>query len=91
MLYEVITVDSAFEAYMKDPINSIYCIGSVVGPHPFPMMVRDFQRIIGIEAKDQFFEMTGELVITSYSIHYTKLYETWSGSTGHLCIFTTPR
>ncbi len=54
-------VDSAFEAYMKDPINSIYCIGSVVGPHPFPMMVRDFQRIIGIEAKDQFFEMTGEL------------------------------
>ena len=54
-------VDSAFEAYLKDPITSIYCIGSVVGPHPFPMMVRDFQRVIGIEAKDQFFEMTGEL------------------------------
>lgn len=54
-------VDSAFEAYMKDPINTIYCIGSVVGPHPFPMMVRDFQRIVGIEAKEQFFDMTGEL------------------------------
>jgi tryptophan synthase beta chain len=54
-------VDSAFEAYLKDPINSIYCIGSVVGPHPFPMMVRDFQRIVGIEAREQFFEMTGEL------------------------------
>lgn len=54
-------VDSAFEAYLKDPINSIYCIGSVVGPHPFPMMVRDFQRIVGIEARDQFLEMTGEL------------------------------
>ncbi len=54
-------VDSAFEAYLKDPINTIYCIGSVVGPHPFPMMVRDFQRIIGIEAREQFFEMTGEL------------------------------
>jgi tryptophan synthase beta chain len=53
-------VDSAFEAYMKDPITSIYCIGSVVGPHPFPMMVRDFQRVVGIEAKEQFFEMTGE-------------------------------
>ncbi len=53
-------VDSAFEAYLKDPVNSIYCIGSVVGPHPFPMMVRDFQRVIGIEAKEQFFEMTGE-------------------------------
>ncbi|MDP3913748.1 MAG: tryptophan synthase subunit beta [Bacteroidota bacterium] len=54
-------VDSAFLAYLEDPINSIYCIGSVVGPHPFPMMVRDFQRVVGIEAKEQFFEMTGEL------------------------------
>jgi tryptophan synthase beta chain len=54
-------VDSAFEAYLKDPINSIYCIGSVVGPHPFPMMVRDFQRVVGIEAREQFLEMTGEL------------------------------
>jgi tryptophan synthase beta chain len=54
-------VDSAFEAYLVDPINSIYCIGSVVGPHPFPMMVRDFQRVVGIEAREQFMEMTGEL------------------------------
>ncbi|OHD81539.1 MAG: tryptophan synthase subunit beta, partial [Spirochaetes bacterium RIFOXYC1_FULL_54_7] len=53
-------VDSAFGAYMQDPENSIYCIGSVVGPHPFPMMVREFQRVVGIEAKEQFFEMTGE-------------------------------
>lgn len=54
-------VDAAFEAYLKDPKNSIYCIGSVVGPHPFPMMVRDFQHVVGIEAREQFFEMTGEL------------------------------
>ena len=54
-------VDSAFEVYLKDPNNSLYCIGSVVGPHPFPMMVRDFQHIVGIEARDQFFEMTGEM------------------------------
>ncbi len=54
-------VDSAFESYLKDPVNTIYCIGSVVGPHPFPMMVRDFQRVVGIEAREQFFEMTGEL------------------------------
>ena len=54
-------VDSAFEAYLKDPINSIYCIGSVVGPHPFPMLVRDFQHVIGVEAREQFLEMTGEL------------------------------
>jgi tryptophan synthase beta chain len=39
----------------------MYCIGSVVGPHPFPMMVRDFQRVVGIEAREQFMDMTGEL------------------------------
>ncbi len=54
-------VDSAFEAYKNDYKNSIYCIGSVVGPHPFPVMVRDFQSVIGIEAREQFLEMTGEL------------------------------
>ncbi|MCG8579919.1 MAG: tryptophan synthase subunit beta [Bacteroidales bacterium] len=54
-------VDAAFEAYLKDPVNQLYAIGSVVGPHPFPMMVRDFQAIIGREAKEQFKEMTGQL------------------------------
>ena len=54
-------VDAAFEAYAKDYKNSIYCIGSVVGPHPFPMMVRDFQSVIGIESREQFLEMTGNL------------------------------
>lgn len=54
-------VDAAFEAYLKDPIDQIYCIGSVVGPHPFPMMVRDFQSIIGNEAREQFQQMTGKL------------------------------
>lgn len=54
-------VDSCFEAYMKDPVSQFYAIGSIVGPHPFPKMVRDFQSVIGFEAKDQFFEMTGEM------------------------------
>jgi tryptophan synthase beta subunit len=54
-------VDAAFEAYLKDPENTIYCIGSVVGPHPFPMIVRDFQKIVGEESRAQFLEMTGEL------------------------------
>ena len=49
-------VDSAFEAYLADTENSIYCIGSVVGPHPFPMMVRDFQSVIGFESREQFLE-----------------------------------
>ncbi|MBQ1244687.1 MAG: tryptophan synthase subunit beta [Clostridia bacterium] len=54
-------VDAAFEAYSKEYKDCIYCIGSVLGPHPFPMMVRDFQSVIGIEAREQFLEMTGEL------------------------------
>lgn len=45
-------VDSAFEEYLNDPENYIYAIGSVVGPHPFPKMVRDFQSIIGEEIKN---------------------------------------
>ena len=54
-------VDSAFEEYLKDPVNSIYAIGSVVGPHPFPMMVRDFQQIVGEEAREQFLGREGRL------------------------------
>ncbi len=54
-------VDAALVAYVQDPVNQIYCIGSVVGPHPFPMMVRDFQQVVGIESREQFIEMTGNL------------------------------
>ncbi|THG83348.1 tryptophan synthase subunit beta [Pseudomonas sp. A-1] len=54
-------VDSAFEEYLKDPHNFIYAIGSVVGPHPFPKMVRDFQSIIGTEARAQFLGKHGRL------------------------------
>ncbi len=54
-------VDSAFEAYLKDPETQLYAIGSVVGPHPFPTMVRDFQSVVGLEAREQFPAMTGKL------------------------------
>lgn len=54
-------VDSAFEAYLKDTENQFFAIGSVVGPHPFPKMIRDFQSVVGFEAKEQFLEMTGKL------------------------------
>ena len=54
-------VDAAFEAYSREYKDCIYCIGSVMGPHPFPMMVRDFQSVVGIEAREQFVQMTGEL------------------------------
>ncbi len=52
-------VDAAFEDYLQNYKETIYCIGSVVGPHPFPMMVRDFQYVVGEEAREQFKEMTG--------------------------------
>ncbi len=54
-------VDAAFEAYSKEYKDCIYCIGSVLGPHPFPLMVRDFQHVVGEEAREQFVDMTGHL------------------------------
>lgn len=53
-------VDSAFGAYMGDPETMLFAIGSTVGPHPYPGMVRDFQAIVGYEAKDQFKELVGK-------------------------------
>lgn len=54
-------VDSAFDSYVPQADEAIYCIGSVVGPHPFPMMVRDFQSVVGFESKEQFLEHEGKL------------------------------
>lgn len=54
-------VDSAFEAFSKEYKTAFYCMGSTVGPHPYPLMVRDFQEIIGKETREQFIEKTGEL------------------------------
>ena len=59
-------VDSAFEEYLKDPINSFYAIGSVVGPHPFPKIVRDFQSVVGTEARAQF--MAKENALPDYLV-----------------------
>lgn len=54
-------VDSAFQSYLGQAEAALFAIGSVVGPHPFPLMVRDFQSVIGTEAKEQFLELVGEL------------------------------
>ncbi|MDO5329087.1 MAG: tryptophan synthase subunit beta [Coriobacteriia bacterium] len=54
-------VDAAFDAYSKEYKDCIYCIGSVVGPHPFPLIVRDFQAVVGAEALEQFKSTTGLL------------------------------
>jgi tryptophan synthase beta chain len=41
--------------------TTYYCIGSVMGPHPYPLIVRDFQRVIGLEARAQIQEIAGRL------------------------------
>ena len=52
-------VDAAFEAYAREYHDAIYCIGSCLGPHPFPTMVRDFQMVVGQEMREQFKDMMG--------------------------------
>lgn len=54
-------VDSAFAAYLEDIENSMFAIGSVVGPAPYPEMVGYFQSVIGHEAREQFLTATGYL------------------------------
>lgn len=54
-------VDSAFEAYMSQFDSSMFAIGSVVGPAPYPEMVSYFQSIIGHEAREQFQSQYGGL------------------------------
>jgi len=54
-------VDSAFGAYMQNYQDVFFGIGSVVGPHPYPMMVRDFQSIVGKEARQQILEQENRL------------------------------
>jgi len=53
-------VDAALEVFCKDP-SVFYLLGSAVGPHPYPTIVQDFQKIIGEEARAQMLERTGSL------------------------------
>lgn len=53
--------NEAIRDWVTNPENTFYIIGSVVGPHPYPMMVRNFHRVIGDEAKKQILEKEGRL------------------------------
>ena len=53
--------NEAFRDWVANVETTHYAIGSVVGPHPFPMLVRDFQRIIGVEAREQVLDRVGRL------------------------------
>jgi tryptophan synthase beta chain len=59
------TLKDAINEAIRDWVTNVetthYLIGSVVGPHPYPMMVRDFQSVIGIESREQMLEMAGRL------------------------------
>ncbi|MCK5878822.1 MAG: tryptophan synthase subunit beta, partial [Holophagae bacterium] len=54
-------VDAALMAFVQDHDNVFYALGSAVGPHPYPSMIRDFQKIVGIEVKRQILEQEGRL------------------------------
>jgi tryptophan synthase beta subunit len=54
-------INEAFRDWVTTVETTHYCIGSVMGPHPFPVMVRDFQRVLGVEARRQVLELTGKL------------------------------
>jgi tryptophan synthase beta chain len=50
-------INETLRDWMAHPRDTFYCLGSCVGPHPYPMMVRDFQSVIGKEAKGQHFDL----------------------------------
>ena len=54
-------INEAFRDWVTNADGTYYCFGTAAGPHPFPMMVRDFQRVIGMESRAQIIERTGGL------------------------------
>src|SRR5690606_32550125 len=54
-------VNEALRDWVTNVRNTHYILGSALGPHPYPMMVRDFHRVIGLEARRQILEREGRL------------------------------
>jgi tryptophan synthase beta chain len=54
-------VDEALRDWVADPNGTYYCLGSAVGPHPYPYLVRELQSVIGREAREQMLGATGKL------------------------------
>jgi tryptophan synthase beta chain len=54
-------IDEALRDWVSDPDGTYYLLGSAVGPHPYPYLVREFQSVIGVEARAQMIEATGRL------------------------------
>src|SRR5260370_24756844 len=54
-------MNEALRVWVTNVANTFYCIGTIAGPHPYPMMVRDFQSIIGRETREQMQAAEGRL------------------------------
>jgi len=54
-------INEAIRDWVTNVDSTFYIFGSVLGPHPYPMIVRDFQRVIGVEAREQILEAEGKL------------------------------
>ena len=54
-------INEAMRDWVTNVRNTYYCIGSVMGPHPYPLLVRNFQRVIGLEAREQILRAEGRL------------------------------
>jgi tryptophan synthase beta chain len=54
-------IDEAMRAWVSDPVDTFYLLGSAVGPHPYPWLVREFQAVLGREARRQMVERAGKL------------------------------
>ncbi len=54
-------INDAMRDWVANVENTHYLLGTVAGPHPFPVMVRDFHSVIGVEAREQMIELTGSL------------------------------
>jgi tryptophan synthase beta chain len=54
-------IDEAMRDWVADPLDTYYLLGSVVGPHPYPYLVRELQAVIGREAREQILAATGAL------------------------------
>jgi tryptophan synthase beta chain len=54
-------IDEALRDWVSDPDGTYYLLGSAVGPHPYPYLVREFQSVIGLEARAQMLEQAGSL------------------------------
>ena len=54
-------IDEALRDWVSDPDGTYYLLGSAVGPHPYPYLVREFQSVIGLEARAQMLDQAGAL------------------------------